>query len=197
MEGGPVSGTGGCHLNVAPWRASSLRSRNDEDRGRGGEVSLARSEQTELIKSAIQAYLARLDRDPADGSEGLRRLVLALDALVAVYFRTDDVEPGEEDDAPEKGYSAQYQRAAEAYPELGLYPYADPGGDPGEDEPMVADAIDDIADIAGDLTEVLWHFENSSEETGIWDFRFGYQHHWGDHLHSLRNYLHSSRIAAW
>ena len=160
-------------------------------------MSLARSEQVGLIKGAIEVYLARLDRDPADGLDGLRQLVLALDRLVAVYFQTEDIEPGDEVDAPQKDYPNLYRRAADAYPELGLYPYADPGGDPGEDEPMVADAIDDLADIAGDLKEVLWHFENSSEANAIWEFRFGYQHHWGDHLHSLRNYLHSSRIAAW
>lgn len=173
MAGAPVSGT------------------------RGGDVSTPRSEQVVLIKAAIETFLARLDRDPADGFDGLKKLALALDNLVVVYFQIEAVEPGEDVEPPKKSYPEAYKRATQAYPELGFYPYADPGGDPGKEEALVADAIDDLADIAGDLTEVLWHFENSGEENGNWGFRFGYQHHWGDHLRSLRNYLHSSRIAAW
>lgn len=160
-------------------------------------MTIPRPEQVALINGAIDTYLARLDRDPVDGADGLRQLALALDGLVAVYFQTEDVEPGGEIDAPQKDYPGLYRHAADAYPELGLYPYADPGGDPGEEEPLVADAIDDITDIAGDLSEVVWFLENSSEAHAIWEFRFGYQHHWGDHLHNLRNYLHSSSIAAW
>lgn len=149
------------------------------------------------IRAAIEGFVALLERDPADGPDGIRRLALALDRLVAVYFETEDVDPGGESEAPRKDYAGLVQRASQAYPELGLYPYADPGGDPGEEAPLVADAIDDIADIAGDLNEVLWYFENATAAEAIWDFRFGYQHHWGDHLHSLRNYIHSTRIAAW
>lgn len=149
------------------------------------------------VREAIGAYLALLDRNPSDGEVGLRRLATTLDHLVTIYFGTCDVDPVEKAEAPSKRYSEYYQRAAKAFPELGLYPYADPGGEPGEEGPAVSDAIDDIADIAGDLDEVLWYFDHASDAEAIWHFRFGYQHHWGDHLHSLRNYLHSTRVAAW
>lgn len=42
--------------------------------------------------------------------------------------------------------------------------------------------------------EVLWLFENADENDAIWDFRFGYQTHWGRHLHEMRVYLHSGRL---
>jgi hypothetical protein len=156
-------------------------------------MTKAISDQINLIRLAIERYLNLLDRDPADGESGLRNLALALDHLVSVYFETHHVEPAGDEEAPSRSYAEFYQRAGKAFPELGLYPYADPG----EEKPLVADAIDDIADIAGDLAEVLWHFDNTSVANGVWEYRFGYQHHWGDHLHSLRNYLHSTRVAAW
>jgi hypothetical protein len=98
---------------------------------------------------------------------------------------------------PADGAGGLYQRASKAFPELGYYPCVYPGDDPSGDKASLADAADDLADIAGDLVEVLWHFDNSTPEEAVWEYRFGYQHHWGDHLHGLRNYLHSSRIAAW
>ena len=155
------------------------------------------TDQLAAIRHAIGRFMGQLDRDPADGENGLRSLALALDHLVAVYFETEDIEPGEDGEAPAKDSSEFFKRASQAFPELGLYPYADPGGEPGEEDCLVADAIDDIGDIAGDLSEVLWYLDNGSAANAIWEFRFGYQHHWGNHLHGLRNYLHSSRIAAW
>lgn len=141
--------------------------------------------------------MATMDRNPTDELLGLRALAMSLDHLVAVYFRTGNVDPDSAVEPPPKESTGYFGRFAAAFPELGLYPYAYPGGEPGEEECLVADAIDDLGDIAGDLDEVLWYFENSTVSEAIWHFRFGYQHHWGDHLHSLRNYLHSSRVAAW
>ena len=151
----------------------------------------------QFIRAAIARFMATLERDPADGLTGLRELALALDNLVAVYFRTEEVHPVGEACPPAKEYPEFYRRASKAFPELGYYPCVYPGDDPSEEKASLADATDHLADIAGDLVEVLWHFDNSTPEEAIWDYRFGYQHHWGDHLHSLRNYLHSSRIAAW
>lgn len=49
--------------------------------------------------------------------------------------------------------------------------------------------LDDLVDIAVDLTEVLWLIDHHREADAIWEFRWGYENHWGDHLHVLR-YLH-------
>ena len=155
------------------------------------------SEQVQKMRDAIAGFLHQLDRNPIDGDAGVRSLALALDRLVAVYFELDEIEPEGGPEPPPKSSGDFHRRASNAFPELGLYPYADPGGEPGKEVSLVADAIDDIGDIASDLAEVLWYLDNGSVADGLWDFRFGYQHHWGDHLHSLRNYLHSSRIAAW
>jgi hypothetical protein len=70
----------------------------------------------------------------------------------------------------------------------------DPTGGP-DQETMCTFATSELAEIANDLTKVLWEFENGSEADAIWEFRFGYQVHWGEHLHRVRQYIHG--LAAW
>jgi hypothetical protein len=149
------------------------------------------------IRSAIEAYLSLIDgqakTDPAD----LKRLALALDRLVGEYNITEDLEPSDSVvEPPENSWPDLYKRAAATYPELGYYPCADPTEDP-EAKSFVGDAIDDLADIARDLIDVLWYFDQDRIEDGIWQFRWGYQCHWGMHLHQLRVLLHSTKICAW
>jgi len=64
-------------------------------------------------------------------------------------------------------------------------------------ECMTGDAIDDLADIYGDLIGVSWLWENSGEADAVWHFRFGYQTHWGRHLLDLRSYLHWKLYESW
>ena len=55
---------------------------------------------------------------------------------------------------------------------------------------IVGDAIDDICDIVGDLQEVLWCFENTSENDALWHYEINFRSHWGRHLRDLQLYLH-------
>jgi hypothetical protein len=50
--------------------------------------------------------------------------------------------------------------------------------------------IDDILDIARDLTEIIWRYENTSKDDVLWHFEFLFRAHWGRHLRSLQVYLH-------
>jgi hypothetical protein len=141
--------------------------------------------------AAIHAYLELLKDRPDDESVRLDRLAEALDRLVIAYHHTPDTEPeGEGAEAPSVPYEPLAKRAAASFPELGYYADVDP--EEGLDQKIgLADAIDDLADIARDLTEVLWHLENVGVDDAIWVFRFGYRSHWGTHLHRLRLYLHA------
>ena len=56
---------------------------------------------------------------------------------------------------------------------------------------VVGDALDDVADIAHDLKEVLGRWESTSEADAIWYLRMGFETHWGKHLRSLQLYLHA------
>jgi hypothetical protein len=150
------------------------------------------------ILDAITRYHMTLERDPANGIIGLRELALALDHLVAVYLEAEETnrEGGFEAPAKAIAYPGLAQRASNAFPELGYCPHPHPRDDPDEQEPAVANAMDDLVYIAGELIEVVWHFEELTPEEAIWHYRFGYQHRWGGRLLRLRYYLHSSWFAA-
>lgn len=160
-------------------------------------MSETQSVQLSSMVASIDDYLSLIENPTGLERERLNRLVRALDALVWEYHKSSDVDPDDnETEAPEIEYRAIYKRAGAAFPELGYYSKVDPIE--GLEQCIgLADAIDDLTDIARDLKEVLWHIENTSLSNAVWEFRFGYQTHWGEHLHSLRAYLHTSTIAAW
>lgn len=145
------------------------------------------------ISTAIRRYL-----DVLEGTDGatLYDLAKALDGLVATYHRVPDVEPDttEASAAPRTDERRIIDAAMAAFPDVGWYALVDPQD--GQDQQIgMSIAVSDLAEIASDLMEVLWLFENASHNDAVWEFRFGYQNHWGRHLHELRSYLHG--LAAW
>lgn len=151
-------------------------------------------EHREKIEKAIHRYLSLFK--PANTSSTLRDIAMALDELVRVYFETPDVEPDTVDatEAPRIDEAAFGQNAARFFEGDDVIWLIDPEGGPDQDA-MCTFATSELAEIAGDLTKVLWEFENGSEADAIWEFRYGYQSHWGNHLHRVRQYLHLQ--AAW
>jgi hypothetical protein len=145
------------------------------------------------IDAAIRTYL-----DVLHGKRGreLYDLASALDHLVMTYHNTDSVTPDtvEASPAPRVDEKPIIDAASTAFPDLGWYALVDP--EEGQDQEIgMSIAVGDFAEIAADLEEVLWLFENASHNDAVWQFRWGYQFHWGRHLHELRLYLHS--LAAW
>lgn len=147
----------------------------------------------ENISAAIRCYIDVLGgKDAAT----LYELAKALDGLVVTYHQTPDVEPDttEASEAPPTDERRIVDTATAAFPDLGLYALVDPQD--GLDQKIgLSIAVGDLAEIASDLLEVLWLFENASHNDAVWEFRFGYQTHWGRHLHEIRTYLHG--LAAW
>lgn len=121
---------------------------------------------------------------------------MSLDDLVRVYFESPQVEPESEDttQAPQIDEGAFGRNAARFFEKDDVIWLIDPEGGPDQDA-MCTFATSELAEIAGDLTKVLWEFENGSDADAIWEFRFGYQVHWGAHLHRVRQYLHG--LGAW
>ena len=142
---------------------------------------------------AINRYL-----DVLQGKDGatLYELAKALDGLVAIYHQIPDVEPdtSEGPEAPRIEDRSLIDAEAAAFPDLQLFALVDPEMGP-DQEVIMSMAMGNLAEIAADLTEVLWFFENASHNDAVWEFRFGYQTHWGRHLHEVRTYLHA--LAAW
>jgi hypothetical protein len=150
--------------------------------------------QRKAIETAIYRYLSLFE--PANTAATLRDIAMALDDLVRVYFETREVEPDTSDgpDAPPIDEEVFGRNAARFFDNDDIIWMIDPEGGP-DQEAMCTFATSELAEIAGDLAKVLWAFENGSEADAIWEFRFGYQTHWGYHLHRVRHFLH--RQAAW
>jgi hypothetical protein len=150
---------------------------------------------TDFIDAA-RSYLAFLEAPPASATERLRLLAELLDALVHAYhcapesFVDDDREPSE--------LVTSYERfrdlASRAFPDFGYYAVVVPK--PEVDLPqMMGDAIDDLADIARDMAEVVWRWDNVDPKDAAWYYRLNYLH-WGGHLLELRRYIHHLQFHA-
>jgi hypothetical protein len=153
---------------------------------------MAVTDQIETIRLTCRGYLDLLGSASGEPHERQAQLAVALDRLCAAYNQADDVEPDtEEVDSPRADPQQFGEQAAASFPELGFYPEVDPL-EGFEQEIGQGWGRDDLVDIAVDLTEVLWLLEQGRTNDALWTFRWGYQNHWGHHLHDLRRYLHKS-----
>lgn len=142
------------------------------------------------IGAAIDALLSLLETHIDDDDKRNKRLALCLDDLVATYHATADlqVDIDEGPDAPDVKFKPLYQKWGMRFADFGYYPDVAPDADPLE-KSSIGDAIDDLTDISSDLLEAKWYTDQERLVNAIWSFRFGYQFHWGQHLHDLRRYL--------
>lgn len=116
-------------------------------------------------------------------------LLAGLDKLLAKSHDVAMEDCAEEErDPPSVDGPALYREVAARFPELGMYPVSDPLADIGDDR-MMADAIDDIADLTRDLREVVWRDANTDSSDAAWYFRLMHSH-WGSHARNLAVYLH-------
>jgi hypothetical protein len=128
----------------------------------------------------------RDETPPSD--EELARL---LDELVMAYHVAPEGAPAEDEiEPPASNPKAAYSALASRFPNLELYAVAD-SAEPINDSPMVGDAIEDLADIARDLDEVVWRSDNFGPDDAYWHFKLLYRIHWGCHVRELSSYLHA------
>ncbi len=145
------------------------------------------SMKNDTLKTTIQRYLDLVERSSASAAENERALGLLLDQLALATHASGPSAPATDWEAPSREYSAVRADVAPRFPNYGLYRAA--GTEP-HDDFLVADAIDDIADIAMDLSGVLWLWENVGETDAVWQFHFDFGSHWGSHLRGLQWYVH-------
>lgn len=129
-----------------------------------------------------------------DVAGDLSKLVRAIDMLIySLHF----IDPGIPDVAqtelepPRLDYRQAYEATKHRYPALGLYwsalhPVIEEGT---EGEVAVDDAIDDLADILLELSDVQWLKQHASREGALSALRVRYDTHLWMHFHSLRQYL--------
>lgn len=138
--------------------------------------------------ATVRRFLALLREGSPPSDEELAR---ALDELAMAYHEAPEGSPADNDrEAPGVDFQKRYAGLGKRFPEYGLYAVADPT-EPLNGDSLVGDAIDDLTDIAGDLEDVLWRFENVGAEDAHWHFKILYRAHWGRHLRELSHYLHA------
>ena len=144
----------------------------------------------------VRRYLDLLEQGEA-GFSTVAALAEVLDQLALACHAIADAEPADAVVEAPRGDYDRYRRLAEQrFPGFGWYNDAPLRPDAAAAEFATADAIDDLADIACDLSEVRWLWENADAAAAAWQYRFSYQTHFGRHLHGLRRYVHATMFAA-
>jgi hypothetical protein len=143
------------------------------------------------IIEAAKHFIGRVtEGDPPTPTE----LIILLDDLARSYHACPDGNVQDDKfDPPALNGPETYGLIASRFPALGMYATSDPTVVV-NDEPLVADAIDDLADIVGDLRDVIATHDAVSPDDGYWLFRWTYRSHWGDHLRRLTFYLHANHV---
>lgn len=139
------------------------------------------------IRDAIHSFLALVESE----SEPAGNLKLALDRLALAYHYSEcDFDEANYADTPERDYNEMWRTVAVRFPDYGFYNVAHHISiNVGESDLSMGDAIDDIADIALEMYEVSWLWDNGFGEQALWHFKRSYNYHWGEHLRSLQFYL--------
>jgi hypothetical protein len=151
---------------------------------------------SEEIRQTIAEFLALLKSETSN-DERERKLAFVLDKLALAYhFIEYDFDEKNYPDAPREDYAKLYALVGNKFPNFGLYNQAHRiSKDIGINENnSIGDAIDDIVDIATDLSEVIYCWENNSVDNALWQFKFSFESHWENHLRGLQLYLCALKI---
>ena len=141
-----------------------------------------------MINAIADFLLLFEDATPAEARTP-QRLAELLDKLLVAYHESADAAPVTDSLPPAGDFKSDRCLVRTCFPNLDLYAWTAPENAQTSNA-MMGDAVDDLADIYADLRGVAWLLENASPADAVWQFRFGYQSHWGRHLLNLRSYLH-------
>jgi hypothetical protein len=145
---------------------------------------------TKEISRAVDDYLALIRRGSGDFEQDVEQLSLLLDHLCIGYRNAHYEFESGHPDPPDVDYGDIRELSAKRFPHFGHYNVPEYITTHLKESPLVmGDAIDDIADIARDLTDVEWCFANTGDHDALWHFRIGFETHWGPHARALQWYL--------
>jgi len=147
------------------------------------------------IYSSVLDFL-ELPKNKSSNSS-IESLELALDKLALIYhFIGENPDDGHEyPEPPNRDYSGWREIIVKNFPKFGFYNIPSTISERiGEAELHMGDAVDDLADIANELSDFVWRWENNGENNALWHFRYSYEIHWGSHLRSLQMYLHALKV---
>lgn len=141
------------------------------------------------IRRRIEHLVAFIEApsDPVD-----LKLLRLLDELMIAWHNAEfEFDQAYYPEPPDQNYTALYQRLGSGFPEYGYYNQVlSLHEDIWKVEVGLGDAMDDVVDIYQDMKNILWHWDHTSVEEALWNFKEGYKMHWGEHARWLQNYLH-------
>jgi Domain of unknown function (DUF5063) len=143
------------------------------------------------IKKAIRNFLELVENDDISVEEAEERLPALLDRLaLAQAYASFTFDETDYPDSPRRNYDELRALISRRFPNYGYYNVAENiTTEIGNAGTLVGDAIDDLADIAGDLYKVEWCWSNTSEADALFHFEYDFKYHWRQHLRGLQLYL--------
>jgi hypothetical protein len=153
------------------------------------------------MEPTVQAFAAEARRyctwavSIEEGDQGaanaLRRIVALYQAALRLPEPTAE---GTQDELPAFVSGEEREAVRVACARLPLRHYSelfDPLPVPTNEEPVVGDIADDIADIFSDVLEGLRCFDRQNLPDAVWQWAFGFQNHWGRHAACAIRTLHA------
>lgn len=157
------------------------------------------------VKIAVSHFLELVVNGRDDERENIRALIVALDMLAWMQHvvdvpdeASDPERPGSDasQEAPEREYAKMRALVGQQFPSFGYYSTpANPVDQNGEAEMITGDAVADLANIACELYEVAWRFQNTDTNDALRAFSEGYRQSWRSHLRTLQWYIERRREA--
>jgi hypothetical protein len=134
-------------------------------------------------------YCAWVERELSEPNDEMRRVRLCLAELHLAAVELPALGIGENIDAVSISHD-EWSRFYEKFGGLPVTNYSDVFNPLKEEKPVVNSLADDLADIYRDLKAGLSIFEANHPIDAAWEWRFGFQTHWGHHLVGAQRAIH-------
>jgi Domain of unknown function (DUF5063) len=146
----------------------------------------------EIFSSALH-FLELIESNQSENP--IKSLELALDEIALLAHFIGDVSSDEKEylgAASTRDYPQWREIITKRFPSFGFYNVPSViSHNIGGAKLLTGDAIDDLVDIAKELSEFVWLWQYTSENNALWHLQFSYESHLGSHLRSLQMYLHA------
>lgn len=134
-------------------------------------------------------YCAWAEGDLGDPHDAMRRVQLLLAELHLAAVELPDLGIGKNIDAESISHD-EWSQFFNKFGGLPVNSYSDVFNPLQEEEPVINSLADDLADIYRDLKSGLLLFEAQHPLDAAWEWRFGFQTHWGQHLVGAQRPIH-------
>lgn len=143
------------------------------------------------VKTVIYNFLSVVMEQEIE-QDDIGVLIALLDELAyIVRFTKDHSDEIDYPDPPETDYPAIGKVLEKRFPSLGWYNMVfDISGPEEEAELGMYSSSMNLMDIVASMQEIVWRFENTSDDDAYWHFHWGYMATWGRDLRFLQLYLH-------